>query len=102
MFGREGLGVFLSNNFTSHEEFVRTTESNFGFDNQTNEKLGKSIYQLYNDLPVAQGRVIQASSWVIHGMPAGLSFREGKAGDNFGDLSPFLVHTVSRDGGFDL
>ena len=32
-------------------------------------------------------------------MPAGLSFREGKAGDNFGDLSPFLVHTVSRDSG---
>jgi hypothetical protein len=41
--------------------------------------------------------VIQASSWVIDGMPAGLAFREGKAGENFGDLSPFLLHTVRRD-----
>lgn len=30
-------------------------------------------------------------------MPAGLAFREGKAGENFGDLSPFLLHTVKRD-----
>lgn len=45
LFGREGIGVFLSNNFSSYEEFVKTTESNFGFDNKTNEKLGKSIYQ---------------------------------------------------------
>ena len=29
-------------------------------------------------------------------MPAGLAFREGKAGDNFGDLNPFLLHTVKR------
>ena len=29
-------------------------------------------------------------------MPAGLAFREGKAGDNFGDLSPFLLHTIRR------
>lgn len=47
LFGREGLGVFLSNNFTSYEKFVDTTESNFGFDKVTNEKLGKSIYQQY-------------------------------------------------------
>lgn len=30
-------------------------------------------------------------------MPAGLAFREGKAGENFGDLSPFLLHTVKAD-----
>lgn len=48
-------------------------------------------------MPVAQGRVIQTSSWVIDGMPAGLAFREGKAGDNFGDLSPFLLHTVVKN-----
>lgn len=97
LFGREGFGVFLSNNFTSHETFVETTEFNFGVDQKTNEKLGKSIYQQYMALPVAQGRVIQASSWIIDGMPAGLAFREGKAGENFGDLSPFLLHTVKRD-----
>ena len=44
VFGREGLGVFLSQNFTTHDQFVDTTEKNFGFDNVTNEKLGKSIY----------------------------------------------------------
>ena len=44
LFGREGLGVFLSNNFSSYDEFVQTTELNFGRDNVTNEKLGKSIY----------------------------------------------------------
>ena len=32
LFGREGLGVFLSNNFSSYDEFVNTTEINFGFD----------------------------------------------------------------------
>ena len=41
LFGREGLGVFLSNNFTSYDAFVETTEYNYGFDNVTNEKLGK-------------------------------------------------------------
>ena len=45
LFGREGLGVFMSKNFTSHELFVRTTENNFGSDDNTGEKLGKSIYQ---------------------------------------------------------
>ena len=44
VFGREGLGVFLSNNFTSYADFVNKTETNFGVDNVTNEKLGKSIY----------------------------------------------------------
>lgn len=60
LFGREGLGVMLSPNYTKqhgHEEgyrqFVATTESNFGRDNVTNEKLGKSIYQEYMDMPVA-------------------------------------------------
>lgn len=97
IFGREGLGVFLSNNFTTYDQFVETTENNFGRDKVTNEKLGKSIYQQYVDLPVAQGRVIQASSWIVNGLPAGLAFREGKAGENFGDMSPFLLHTVKRD-----
>ena len=30
-------------------------------------------------------------------MPAGLAFREGKAGENFGDMSPFLLHTVKHN-----
>lgn len=30
-------------------------------------------------------------------MPAGLAFREGKEGENFGDVSPFLLHTVVKD-----
>ena len=29
-------------------------------------------------------------------MPAGLAFREGKKGDNFGDTAPFLLHTVKK------
>ena len=45
LFGREGIGIFVSKNFTSYDEFVKTTESNFGFDNVTNEPQGKSIYQ---------------------------------------------------------
>ena len=44
LFGREGLGVFESKNFSTFSEFVNTTEYNFGLDNITNEKLGKSIY----------------------------------------------------------
>jgi len=42
-------------------------------------------------------RTIQASSWV-NGMPAGIMFREGKKGANFGDDNPFLLHTVKRRG----
>lgn len=76
-----------------------TTEENFGRDSKTNEKLGKSIYQLYTELPTIQGRVIQASSWVIHGMPVGLSFRENIEGDTFVDFSPFLPHHVKGKGG---
>lgn len=41
-----------------------------------------------------QGRVIQVSSWVINGEPAGLAFREGKAGTDFYDSSPFAPHVV--------
>lgn len=33
---------------------------------------------------------------MIDGLPAGLAFREGKDGENFGDMSPFLLHTVNR------
>ena len=55
MFGREGLGVFYSQNYTNSstfDNFVRTTEDNFGKDFRTNEKLGKSVYQMFADLPV--------------------------------------------------
>ena len=88
--------MFLSNNFTSFDAFVDTTEANFGFDDVTNEALGKSIYQHFMQMPSAQGRVIQASSWVIDGMPAGLAFREGKQGQRFGGRTPFLLHTVEK------
>ena len=30
IFGREGMGIFFSNNFTKYEDFVRITENNFG------------------------------------------------------------------------
>lgn len=42
IFGREGMGVFFSSNFSSYDEFVRTTERNFGQEN--GNKLGQSIY----------------------------------------------------------
>ena len=32
LFGREGLGVFVSSNYSSYEQFVDVTETNFGFD----------------------------------------------------------------------
>lgn len=99
IFGREGAGIFASANFTSFDDFVRLTEENYGRDSHTNEKLGKSVYQALWDLPVAQGRVIQTSSWVIKGMPAGLAFREGVAGTFFEDASPYLVHSVRESQG---
>ena len=45
----------------------------------------------------AQGRVIQASVWIIGGQPASIIFREGKAGKHFEDSNPFLLHTVQGD-----
>lgn len=95
LFGREGYGVFFSNNFTSYEEFVQTTENNFGTSN--NVKLGNSIYQAESDLATAQGRAIQTSSWVVAGEPSGLAFREGKKGEHFQDSNPFLVHMVKGE-----
>lgn len=53
---------------------------------------------MYTKLPEAQGRIIQTGSWVINGMPAGLGFREGKAGTFFEDMNPFLPHVVKGRG----
>jgi len=53
LFGREGLGVMVSKNFTSYDKFVKQTEINFGVDTKTNEKLGKSVYQAYVELASA-------------------------------------------------
>jgi glutathionylspermidine synthase len=45
IFGREGMGVFFSSNFTSYDEFVSKTNDNFGTDaKKGNEKLGQSIF----------------------------------------------------------
>lgn len=101
IFGREGLGVFFSSNFTKKtpgnyhkgfDEFVRITENNFG--RLGTQKLGKSIYQAEAKLPTAQKRIIQTSAWVVGGMPAALIFREGRQGKHFEDSNPFLLHTV--------
>ena len=53
LFGRKGIGIFMSKNFTSYKEFVKTTENNYGFDDEKGEALGKSIYQQYQKMPVA-------------------------------------------------
>lgn len=93
IFGREGMGVFFSSNFTNYDEFVQRTENNFGRD-KNSQKLGQSIYQAEGQLAVAQGRIIQTSAWVIGGTPAALIFREGKNGTHFEDSNPFLLHQV--------
>lgn len=94
IFGREGMGVFFSSNFSNFQDFVDVTENNFG--SETNNKVGKSIYQAEVTLPAAQGRIIQTSSWMVRGMPAGLAFREGKIGHHFEDSNPFLLHSVKN------
>ena len=38
---------------------------------------------------------MQLSSWVVSGVAAGINFREGKEGTDFGDISPFLPHYVT-------
>ena len=96
IYGREGLGVLLSDNYTSFEEFQKATTSNFGKDNSSGITLGHSIYQLYKQLPESQGRVIQTSSWIVNSKAAGLNFRETKAGTHFSDNSPFLPHIVKK------
>ena len=48
LFGREGIGIFFSSNYSSFNDFARITEENFGRDRRTNDKLGESIYQLYH------------------------------------------------------
>ena len=45
LYGREGIGVFKSQNFSSYKEFIKVTENNFGQDRESSDKLlGKSIY----------------------------------------------------------
>ena len=44
LFGREGLGVMMSSNYSSFDAFATATDENFGRDSKTNEKLGTSIY----------------------------------------------------------
>ena len=43
VFGREGMGVFFSSNFSNFADFIKKTESNFGSDTQGNQ-MGKAIY----------------------------------------------------------
>jgi len=31
LFGREGMGVWFSKNFTSYEEFVKKSKENYGY-----------------------------------------------------------------------
>lgn len=97
IFGREGLGVLLSNNYTSFDMFKSATSLNFGKDNKTGKYLGHSIYQLFEQMPNAQGRIIQTSSWIVNGKAAGLNFRETKEGTHFGHSAPFLPHIVKPD-----
>lgn len=96
LYGREGIGVLHSKNYTNYYRFLQASKTNFGNDN-TGKVMGKSIIQLFHKLPTAQKRVIQTSSWVIQGVPAGINFREGKEGTDFMDTSPFLPHFVDPD-----
>lgn len=93
LFGREGQGVLKSSNYSNFNDFRKATEQNL---KKGSEEMGRSIYQLYTKLPEVQGRVIQTSSWVIGGEVAGINFREGKAGTDFADFSPFVPHYVSN------
>ena len=88
------MGVFFSSNFTTYDDFVRTTDGNFGYD--SNGKLGQSIYQAEAPLAADQGRIIQTSSWMIGGVPAAIIYREGKEGHHFEDINPFLLHLVKN------
>jgi len=54
----------------------------------------KYVLQKYVELPKIQGRVVQTNTWVISGFPAGINFREGKAGTFFKDENPFIPHYV--------
>lgn len=78
------------------------TTNNYGIDAQTGSRMGRSIYQQYSRLPTTMDRVIQTSAWVVAGMPAGLAFREGKAGTDFEDGSPFLLHVLKDEPTLDL
>jgi glutathionylspermidine synthase len=44
IFGREGMGVFFSSNFSNYDLFVKRTNENFGKDPKTHDKLGQSIF----------------------------------------------------------
>lgn len=44
LFGREGYGVFISQNFSNFNEFVKKSEENL-------KDEGKSIYQQFHKLP---------------------------------------------------
>lgn len=96
IFGREGIGILQSKNFSSYDEFVEATEDTMATDATTDKDLGRSIYQLYHELPTVQRRVIQTSSWVVKGVPAGINFREGLKGTDFTDINPFLPHKIEN------
>ncbi len=44
LYGREGIGVLKSQNYSNFDQFIKATKENFGKDNKTGEYLGKSIY----------------------------------------------------------
>lgn len=82
LYGRESVGVLKSTSYNTFEDFLDASYGNYG-EAETDEDafyLGRSIYQVYYPLPIVQGREILLSSWVIGGMPAGINFREIRAG----------------------
>lgn len=44
LFGREGIGLFFSSNFSNYDDFIRMTDDNYGKDSKSGSPLGKSIY----------------------------------------------------------
>jgi len=57
LYGREGIGILHSKNYTSFKGFSEAIDKNFGF-GADKKPMGKSIFQLYHKLPEIQGRVI--------------------------------------------
>ena len=86
MYGREGIGIKFSFDYSSLKAFLS--------DIKNGTIVGPSIFQKYTEMPVIQGRRIQMSTWVIGGRFGGMAFRESKT-NKFTDGAPFLPHIIS-------
>ena len=94
-YGREGVGVAYSDDYSSKQSFIHQYASQTSQDKFAQEVfLGDPVYQQFQAIHKFSGRYCVLGSWVIHGESAGICVREDSERTT-NDNTSFVPHYVS-------